>query len=156
MIRNYFVVAFRNLLRNKSFTVINVLGLSLGVTAAIIIFLIINYELSFDRFHTKFNSIYRVIQKVDNAGNTDSWPTTPYPFAKAFRNDFPDVPLMTQIDYQMQMLVKSGTEKFMVRNVIFADSLFFNVFDFKVLSGNPQVSLGLPAKVFLSRSLAAK
>src|SRR5690606_3499240 len=82
--------------------------------------------------------------------------TTPYPFAQAFRNDFPDVPLVTQLHFHGSGFITIGTEKFEIEDVLFADSLFFDVFDFRIVSGNPQVDLGEPNKVFLTESLATK
>jgi putative ABC transport system permease protein len=156
MIRNYFILTLRNFLRNRNYTLINILGLSIGITACIVIFLIISYELAFDKFHSKYDSIYRIVQTSKNASGEEFEAHTPYPVGKAFRNDFPEIPLVTAMHYQEEVLVKSGTDKQIVENVLFADSLFFEVFDFKVLSGNPQQDLGEPGKVFLVKSLADK
>jgi putative ABC transport system permease protein len=95
---------------------------------------------------------------VDSQNSTgiDYSSVTPYPFAKAFRNDFEEIPLITQMHYEGDALVKAGEDKLIVDKVLFADSLFFEVFDFQVLSGNPKVDLGQPGKVFLTESSAAK
>lgn len=156
MFRNYLLLAFRNFLRNRTYTLINVLGLSIGITSCVIIFLLITNDLSFDRFHTRYGQIQRVVLDTKSASGMDQGTTTPYPFADAFRNDFADVPLMTQFHGHGDVLMKVGTEKQRVTGVIFADSLFFEVFDFKVISGNPKVDLGEPGKVFLTESLASK
>jgi len=156
MIRNYFILTVRNFIRNRSYTLINVLGLSIGITSCIILFLLIRYELSFDKFHGKGNRIFRVVHDQENASGTDYGEVTPYPFAAAFRNDFPEIPLVTQFHDQGETLVAIGAEKQMVKTVLFADSLFFEVFDFKVISGNPLKDLGEPGKVFLTKSLAEK
>jgi ABC-type antimicrobial peptide transport system permease subunit len=136
--------------------VINIFGLSLGITSCVIIFLLVSYEASFDRFNKNYERIYRVVHSVKTSNGVDYNSSTPYTFAKAFRNDFADIPLATQIDYENEMLVRIGNEKHIVWNVIFADTLFFKVFDFKVLSGNPDVALGEPGKIFITKSLAAK
>lgn len=156
MIKNYLLIAFRNFFRNLNYTSINILGLSIGITSCMIIFLLITYDLSFDKFHSKYDHIYRVVVESKSSSGLYHGTTTPYPLAKAFRNDFEDVPLITQLHSQDEMLMKIGSEKQRVKNVIFADSLFFKVFDFKVLAGNPQVELGEPGKVFLTKSLADK
>jgi putative ABC transport system permease protein len=88
------------------------------------------------------------------ASGIDHGTTTPYPFTKAFRNDFPDVPLIAQLHVQEDALMKVGADKRPIRYALFADSLFFDVFDYKVLSGNPKVDLAEPGKVFLTKSLA--
>jgi putative ABC transport system permease protein len=156
MIRNYISIAFRNLLKNRSYTFINIVGLSIGITCCIIIYLLISYELNFDRFHSKADRIYRVVRASKNASGVEESGVTPYPFARAFWNDFPDVPLATQMHENEETMIRVGTEKFMVDDVLFADSLFFSVFDFKVLSGNPKTELGKPGKVFLTQSMADK
>lgn len=156
MFKNYFVVILRSFLRNKNYTFINVLGLSIGITCCIIIFLLIRHDQSFDRFHTKGKRIFRVVHETNNASGMDHSGVTPYPFAEAFRNDFPEVPLATQFHNHEETLVAIGAEKRMMDNVIFADSLFFEVFDFKVLSGNPRRELGQPGKIFLTASAAKK
>ncbi|HEX7016867.1 MAG TPA: ABC transporter permease [Cyclobacteriaceae bacterium] len=156
MIRNYLTVAFRNFLRNKNYSLINILGLSIGLTACIVIFLLISYEVKFDKFHSRYSHIYRVVRDVESASGIEYDAATPYPFARAFRNDFPDVPLMTQLHFQSEGFLKVGTEKYEVDDVLFVDSLFFDVFDFEVISGNPKVDLGEPNKAFLTQSLAKK
>src|SRR5690606_4607786 len=152
MIRNYLIVTLRNFLRNKNYTLINILGLSIGLTACIMIFLLVSYEVRFDKFHSRYESIYRVVRDVRNASGVEYDAATPYPFADAFRQDFPDVPLATQLHFQDEGFVKVGTEKYEVEGVIFADSMFFRVFDFEVISGFPAVDLGEPNKVYLTES----
>jgi putative ABC transport system permease protein len=156
MIKNYVTLALRNFYKNRVYTLINILGLSLGLTACIIIFLVIDYDLSFDKFHTKYDRIYRVVQDGESASGIGYSSVTPYPLAKAFRNDFPEIPLVTQLHYQGEAILTAGGEKQRVHQVLFADSMFFDVFDFKVLSGNPKVDLGEPGKVFLTQSMAKK
>src|SRR5882672_11280426 len=156
MIKNYLVIAFRNFLRNKNYTLINVLGLSIGLTSCIVIFLLITYDLSFDTFNTHRDRTYRIVQESKSASGTQWGAATPYPLTRAFRNDFPDIPMATQMHYQDETLVRVGDEKQVVPNILFADSLFFDVFDYKVISGNPRAELGQPGKVFLTESLAKK
>lgn len=156
MIRNFLTTAWRNLLRNKFHGIINMMGLAIGISACLVIYLIVEFEQSFEKFHVNYNRVYRVTRTSVNASGTEYSSTTPYPFAAAFREDFPDIPLITQLHYHQEVLATVGTEKFKINNVIFADSLFFDVFTFESLSGNPQKQLGEPGKVFLTRSLADK
>jgi putative ABC transport system permease protein len=156
MIKNYILLAFRNFVRNKNYTLINIIGLGIGITSCVVIFLMTSYELSFDGFHRNGDRIYRVVQETKTSTGIDYGSSTPYPFANAFRNDFPDVPLVTQMHYEGEATIKLGDHKQKIDYVLFADSLFFDVFDFEVLSGNPKVDLGQPGKVFLTKSLADK
>ena len=156
MIKNYLLITLRNFLRNRNYTLINMLGLSIGITSCIIIFLIIRYEIGFDRFHSKHESIYRIVQNTRDGQGESFGAPTPYPLVRAFRNDFSDVPLVTQMHYEEEVVVKIDDTKQKVTKVLFADSLFFDVFDFNVLSGNPHVELGQPGKVFVTESFARK
>ncbi len=156
MIKNYLLITFRHFIRNRNYTLINVLGLSVGVTACIIIYLLIHYELSFDKFNRKYDRIYRIVQQSTSTSGVEYGSAIPYPLISTFRNDFTDVPLATGMHYQEDVLMKIGTTKQRVGSVLFADSLFFSVFNYEVLSGNPQVELGEPGKVFLTKSLADK
>src|SRR5688572_23941338 len=133
MIKNYLVTTFRNFVRNQSYTLINILGLSIGITCCIVIFLIVRHDLSFDKFHKDGEQIYRIVHDQTNASGTDYSGVTPYPVAGAFRNDFPEIPMVTQYHQEDDVFIKLGAEKFKVEEAIFADSLFFEVFNFKVI-----------------------
>jgi putative ABC transport system permease protein len=139
MIKNYLLITLRNFARNRTYTLINILGLSIGISSCLIIFLIVSNELSFDKFHSRYDRIYRVVLEAKTASGIDYGSTTPYPFTKAFRNDFPNVPLIVQLHMQEDVLMKVGVEKRRIHNVLFVDSLFFDVFDFKIVSGSPKV-----------------
>jgi putative ABC transport system permease protein len=156
MIKNFIIITFRNFVRNSNYTLINIFGLSVGITSCILVFLLIKNELSFDRFNTQYSSIYRIVGSSTSASGENFSSATPYPLMNAFRNDFPEVPLTTQLHYQTEMQAKIHDQKFLIDEVVFADSLFFKVFDFEVVSGNPDKALAEPGKFFLTESLAAK
>jgi putative ABC transport system permease protein len=156
MLKIFFLSAYRNLIRNSNYAFINSIGLSIGLASCIIIFLIVQFELHFDTFHSKYNQIYRVVYASEKASGISYSAVTPYPFGEAFRNDFPYIPVHTQLHFQSESQLSYGTEKIKVENFIFADSLFFEVFDFGIVSGNPHVDLGQPGKVFLTEALVEK
>lgn len=156
MLRNILVITLRHFGRNLNHTVINILGLSVGIASCIIVFLLVRNELAFDKFHSKYDRIYRVIHTNTNSSGTENTEVTPYPFIHAFRQDFSDVPLATSFHYHHEVQLTIGAEKSNVEHVLFADSLFLRVFDFKVLEGDPDKDLGQPGKVFLTESLAKK
>ncbi len=155
MLKNYLLLALRNFSRNRGFFLINILGLTIGLTACILIFLVIEFEMSFDHMHRDYANIYRVVDHDRSSTGDYAGSVTPYPFMKAFRDDFPEVPLATQIHYAGEGELRQDDEKFKVENILFADSLFFEVFDFEVLSGNPRIELGQHGKAFITESLAA-
>src|SRR5271170_4888501 len=91
MIKNYIKTAFRSLLKNKGFTAINVLGLALGLATCLLIVFYVFDELSYDRYNTKANRIYRVNEDIKFGGNTNTVAASPAPLADALKNDFPEV-----------------------------------------------------------------
>ena len=150
---------FRSLWRYKSFSLINFLGLTLGIAAIIIIFLIADFEKSFDKFHSGEN-IYRVVSKIDGADGINHSAPVPYPLARLLRAEYSAS--ATQIHFVDEMNIKIKKQQpFTEKNIVFADSLFFSVFDFsKVdqfwLKGNPALSLKDPGKAILTENTAKK
>jgi putative ABC transport system permease protein len=156
MLQNILLVTLRHFARNVNHTVINILGLSVGIASCIIVFMIVRSELAFDKFHSKYNSIHRVVHTTTSTSGIEYAATTPYPFISAFREEFSDIPLATSFHHQNEVQVTYGTEKMNADYVLFADSLFFRVFDFEVVEGDPNKDLGKPGKVFLTESMAGK
>ncbi|MDQ2656910.1 MAG: ABC transporter permease, partial [Bacteroidota bacterium] len=156
MIRNYLILTFRNFLRNRNYTLINILGLSIGITSCIILFLLIRFDTSVDKFQKHYDRLYRVVRTEENASGKVYESITPYPFGTAFRQDFPDVPLVTQFHFHAEGFLTVGNEKHQIEQVVFADTSFFDVFNFGVISGNPTKELSQPNKAFLTESLANK
>lgn len=155
MFRNYFVIAFRSILRNKSYAVINIAGLAIGITTCLIIFIIIERERSFDQHFSKAGSIYRMVRHATDASGVSKSSVTPYPLGQAMKNDFPEI-LSTQFHFQFESLMTMDEEKMKVQNIVFADTSFFDVFDFEVLSGNPKKDLAQPGKIYLTEEFAKK
>jgi len=151
----------KSLVRYKGFTFINLLGLSIGIAATIVILLVSVYENSFDTFHSDSKNIYRIVTKAKQANEDVYSATVPYPTAKFLRNEYPGL-LATQIHFVREMNVRIGKEDaFVEENIIFADSLFFQVLDFSgirgfVTRGNPSLALSAPNKVILTKNTAKK
>lgn len=156
MLKNYLRITIRNLQKNKWYSLINIIGLTIGITASLIIFVYINQELSFDKFHKDADRIYRVIRESESATGIDIDKSVPYPVIGALKNDFTEFEASTLYHSDDRPLAVVGNEKFVVDHVLFADSGFFKVFSFEVISGNPEKDLGEPNKAFLTKSLAAK
>jgi energy-converting hydrogenase Eha subunit F len=97
MLKNYFKTAFRNLLRNKSYTAINVFGLAIGITVCLTIFLVIQFETSFDNFHSKKDRIYRVLTEFKDPSGVSYSSGVPFPLPGTLRNDFPQLEKVTAI-----------------------------------------------------------
>ena len=155
MLRNYFRIAFRNLWRHRVFSFINIMGLTVGMTACFLIFLYVRFELSYDSFHTKADRIYRIVADIKSPtevlhGHGPSWAVPPN-----VKSGFPEVESFVRLD-KASMLVRKGDIKFQEDKSIFADSAFFHVFDFKMIKGNPQTALKEPFSVVFSETAARK
>lgn len=144
MFQSYFIIAFRTLRKYPSFTIINVIGLALGITCCLLIFLLLRNELSFDRFLTKGEQMYRVVSTFENENGTDFNANTPYPLAPAMRADFLELENVTQIHYSYGELITVGQDRYDESNIVYADSLFLEVFDYDWMSGDPQMLFRSP------------
>lgn len=155
MIKNYFKIAFRNLWKNKVFSFINIMGLTVGMTACFLIFLYVKFELSYDSFHTKANRIYRVVSDIKTPTEVLHASGPAWAVAPNAKDEFPEIESFVRITND-NVLIKKGDIKFEEDNAIWADSAFFKVFDFKLLKGNPNTALKEPFSVVFSETAAKK
>jgi putative ABC transport system permease protein len=155
VIRNYLKIAFRNLWRHKVFSFINIMGLTVGMTACFLIFLYIKFELSYDSFHSKGDRIYRIIcdiktpTEVLKAGGP-AWAVPPNA-----KDEFAEIASFTRIATD-NVLIRKGDVKFQEEHSLWADSSFFEIFDFKLVKGNPHTALKDPFSVVFSETAAKK
>ncbi|QEC54247.1 FtsX-like permease family protein [Anseongella ginsenosidimutans] len=155
MLRNYFKIALRNLWKHRVFSFINITGLAVGMTACFLIFLYVSFESSYDSFHQKGDRIYRLVSDLKIPTGRNSFGTVPWPVGPAIKNDFPEVESFVRMLSEDLVLTK-GNVKFEEANVLYADSAFFQVFDFKLLNGNFRTALKDPFSIVLSRRAAKK
>lgn len=156
MLKNYFIVAFRNLLRNKFFSILNISGLVIGLTVSILIVLYVIHELSYDRFHEHSCDIYRVSVEGETSGQAYNYPVTPALLAKHFTVDFSEVLSATRLKDAPDAFFTYNDKKYHENHIFYADSMFFNVFSFNLLQGNPNEVFCMPYCVVLTESLARK
>jgi putative ABC transport system permease protein len=133
MFKNYFNIAVRQSMRYKTYTIINILGLAVGVTCCLLIMLFVKSEFSYDHFNSKSDRIFRVWQDEKYNGENFINVVTPIPAGPAIQNNFPEVESMCRI-YTTNTLVKLGNNSFN-ENITMADSTLFTMFDFKLLQG---------------------
>lgn len=157
MIKNYLKIAWRNLLKNKTFSLINITGLAIGFTGFILIGLYVLDEISFDKFHKKADRIYRINADIRFGGTDLKLAVTPDPMGAMLKNDYPQVEQFVRI-YASDgpKFIKKGTEYIRENDVAFADSTFFDVFTFPVISGNASTALDKPNTVAISETAARK
>ncbi len=135
MIRNYFKIAWRNILRNKGFSTLNIVGLSIGMAATTLILLWIVYELGVDQFHEKKDRIYEVYNNHPINGEIWSWNTTPKIMASAIKQDYPEVESVVRVNWTSTFLFSIDNKKLKANGVI-VDNDFLNVFSFPLIKGN--------------------
>lgn len=159
MFKNYLKVAFRNILKQKFFSMINILGMTIGVTACLLIALYVTDELSFDRFHDRADRIYQIGLHAKIGGQDIMTSTTCPPMAEAFAKEIPGVEQSTRI----ADVWGSGVVKYEPNNLMFteellfyADSNFFDFFSFKLIKGDPKKALLEPNSVVLTKSMETK
>jgi ABC-type antimicrobial peptide transport system permease subunit len=153
MLRNYFKIAVRNLLKNKSFSFINILGLAVGMASAILIILWIQYEVTFDQFHEKKDRIYEAWNKDTFSGKLQCWNTTPKIFARTVEKEFPEVETVTRVDWGNTRLLRVGDKKLSSSGSA-VDSNFLDVFTFPLQYGDPGTVLKDPYSIVLTQNLA--
>ncbi len=139
MIRNYLISFLRFLKRHKAYSVNNILGLSIGMAAAVLVFLWILDELSFDSFHENYENIYRIVTTMDNPKGDIHITATAAPLAPALEESLPDIIETARFTpYFSQMLVAHGKNEFYEKDIAFADREFFRLFTHPFLYGSAQ------------------
>lgn len=154
MIKNYLKTAWRNLWKNKAFSLINILGLTIGITVCMMIFLFIMNEFSVDKFHKNGNNIYRVMRSFD--ASKDPAPYLSGPYATALLNDFPDEIKKAVRVIPTNSLISFDHTSFNEKKVYIADSDFFQLFSFPLLRGDAATVLKEPGSIVLTETTAKK
>lgn len=156
MIRNYLKIAFRNLWRHRAFSFINILGLTVGMTAFFLIFLYVQFELGYDGWHTKGDRIFRVVADIKTPTETINANTPAWAVGAHIKREFPnEIEAAVRLGYN-SMLVRRGDVKFQEDNTLYADSALFRIFDFPLLKGNPATALRDPYSVVMTETTAKK
>ena len=155
MLKNYLTTALRNLWKRRAFSLINILGLSVGMTACFLIFLYVRFELSYDSFHSSANRIYRLVCDVKTPtetikANGPAWPVLPN-----MKPVFPEIESAVRVA-TVSFLFRKGDIKYQEENSLLADPAFFEVFDFPLLQGDPKTVLKEPFTAVFSATTAKK
>lgn len=151
MFKSYFKTAWRAVSRHRAYSLINVLGLTLGIASCLIIFLVVKNELSYDNFNRKADRIYRVTLNALDFNSNVSLAVAP-----AMRTDFPELEQITQVYFQQSALVKVSQTRYNEKRFAFADEHLPAVFDYHWLAGDPKTALSAPNAVVLTESIAKK
>ncbi len=155
MLKNYLKIAWRNIRKQKFYSFINILGLTIGMTCCFLIFIYVRFELSYDKFHEKKEQLYRVVTDVKTPTEVINADITSAPMGPNLKADFPEVKSAVRV-YFTNMLVDVGENKYQEDKLALPDSTFFDVFTFPLMSGNPKTALSEPFNVVLTESKAKK
>ncbi|MCE7053119.1 ABC transporter permease [Algoriphagus sp. AGSA1] len=150
---NYFKIAYRNLLRNKGFSLTNLLGLSIGCTSAIFILLWVYDELTYDKFHENYGEIYQVMAHRDYNNQIFTDQNMVFPLGPAIEQELPEVKHAVVSTYPESHILSNGDRKFR-ENGITASENYFEVFSWQFLQGNPKTALPDPSSIVLTESSA--
>src|SRR6185369_11103636 len=156
MIKNYLKVAWRNLVKNKTFSIINILGLGIGLCCFLLIALWVMDELSFDKFNKNADRIFRINSDIKFGGAGLKLPVASDMMGQVLKKDYPEVEQYTRIYANGGLLVKKDGQYITEDNLVWADSTLFQVFTLPVLSGDSRTALNEPNSVVITESIAKK
>jgi len=155
MIHSFIKIAYRNLIRQKGFSLINILGLSVGMACFVLITLYVKYELGYDGFHERSGRIYRIV----NDWGEESFVGTPSPLAPLLKENIPEIENYVRISrtsWGSKVLMSAGESNFHESRFYLADSSFFNVFSYPLVIGHPDEVLTEPSSIVISEDMANK
>lgn len=155
MFQNNFKIAFRNLLRNKAFSIINISGLAIGMASAILILLWVQNEMSHDRFHEKNDRLYQVWSNDKINGTIRSLTYTPEIMAPSLKTDFPEIEEVSRVRWTKNLLTVNGDKKLLSIGAV-VDPGFLTMFSFPLLEGNREAVFNDPHSIVITRKLAKK
>jgi putative ABC transport system permease protein len=154
MIINYIKVAFRNILRHKGYSSINIIGLSAGMAVCLLLFLWVHDELSYDRYHENVDQIYRIIFQYESEGKVKGSASTPAPLGPALVSEFPEV--KKAVRFGENGFLVCCKDKCFFERIFFADPEVFEVFNFPLVQGNPAAVLNTPYSIIISENIRDK
>ena len=161
MIKNYFTIAFRTLRKNKMFAAINILGLAIGISASLVIYLIVSYDLGFDKFEKDRGRIYRVVSDMKFPDNDFKNSGVPLPLIPVSQKEITGVELFApfsttgNMNVSIAAVVESKPDMYKKqKNIIYADNNYFKLLSYQWLAGSPQNSLSEPFTTVLTESRA--
>ncbi|MFC2113322.1 ABC transporter permease, partial [Bacteroidota bacterium] len=156
MLRSLLQVAIRNFRRDASYSLINIVGLTIGITGSILLILYVYDDLSFDRYHENADRIYRISSRISEPDDAFNWAVTQVPLAPQLMADYPEVEEAIRLIQSGRHLYKTGDREFFEEDIVYSDSNVFNVFSFDWVEGDPSTALTEPNSIVLTRTLAER
>jgi putative ABC transport system permease protein len=156
MFKNYLKIAYRNIIKQKAYSIINIFGLALGLAACILVGLYIYQDFQYDNYHQNRDNIYRVSVKTIAPNGTDHTAETPALVAPNLEQHFPEINKISRIFFSSNDLITYEDKKFYEEDIVFADNDFFDMFSYKTLQGNPTKFLKKENTIIITRKMADK
>lgn len=155
MLKSYFRIAVRNLAKHRLYTIVNIMGLTIGITACLLIGFYVWNETNYDKFHKNASRIVRVTMEYNSSGTLNKTAVTGTKVGPDFQRHFPEIDAFTRT-IKTTRVISVNNQVFTENNVLYADSAFFTIFSFPLLEGDEKISLNSPEKIVLSRQTALK
>lgn len=156
MFKNLFKIALRNILKDKTYSAINILGLTIGITCSLFLFLYILHELSYDRYHKNAENIYRIISNVKEPDDAFTWSFVQAPLGDELRDNYPEVKNAVRFFGTPRTEYRNGEKRFFEEDFYRTDSTIFDMFTYEFMEGDPATALDAPQSIVLTESIARK
>jgi putative ABC transport system permease protein len=158
MLSNYLKIALRSLSRQKSYSAINIIGLAVGMACCLVLALFIREELRFDADVPQNDRVYRINPTIDrkDAGSVSTMAATQFPLAPTLKAEMPEIEQAIRLNANGRALLANGANKFLEKQVMYADDGFFQMFPSEFIAGNPATALKTPQSIVLTEDLAKK
>ena len=157
MLHNYLTIALRNLLRYPAYTLINIVGLAIGLAACMLILLYVWDELSYDRYHPHADRVYRIVDDIESAGHTVRTAGSPSGWGPVLKRDFPEIELFARVrGTTSAWFIMHEEQRFYEKKVIWADATLLDMFSIPFVAGDPRTALTEPYSIVISEEMAFK
>ncbi|HEY2720195.1 MAG TPA: ABC transporter permease, partial [Chitinophagaceae bacterium] len=156
MLKNFLLIALRNLKKDGWYSLVNILGLTIGITFSLFLIFYVKDELSYDQFNKKADRIYRINSYIHERDKNTDWVLSQFPLGPTLKKDYPEVEEAVRFISRERTLFKSGDNNFYETKIYYADSNVFKVFSYKLVEGDVNTALKDPFSIIISKSLAEK
>lgn len=156
MLKNLVKIAIRSLLKDKAYSAINILGLTIGITCSLFLLLYIMDELSYDRYHVNAKNIYRVVSDIKEPDNAFTWAVAQRPLGPELRDTYPEIKYAVRFDGTGRTLYKNGDKQFYENNFYLTDSAVFEMFTYEFLAGDSKTAMYAPFSMVITEKIAKK
>jgi putative ABC transport system permease protein len=156
MLKNLLKISFRTILKDKTYSLINITGLTIGITCSLFLLMYILHEVSYDRYHENARNIYRVVSNIKETDNAFTWAVAQIPLAEELRDNYPEVKDAVRFFATGRTLYKNGESQFYEEGFYLADSTVFEVFTYPFLYGDPETALDNPFSIVLTEKTAKR